>query len=105
MPKSTFDIPKEKLYIRLSANSTRHERNSLKNNLLNFIKDEQVVVFDSKSFLEDVEEQMVMLDVFNWVISGICFILGLFQLVVTISANIRDSMWELGVLRAMGMTK
>ena len=24
---------------------------------------------------------------------------------MTISANIRDSMWELGVLRAMGMTK
>jgi ABC-type lipoprotein release transport system permease subunit len=26
-------------------------------------------------------------------------------LIVSISANIRDSMWELGVLRAMGMTK
>ena len=26
-------------------------------------------------------------------------------MIVSISANIRDSMWELGVLRAMGMTK
>lgn len=35
----------------------------------------------------------------------ICFILGMFQLIMTISANIKDSMWELGVLRSMGCTR
>jgi ABC-type antimicrobial peptide transport system permease subunit len=72
---------------------------------MNYIKEETVIAFDSRSFVEDVNERMVMLDIMNSVISLICFILGLFQLIVTISANIRDSMWELGVLRAMGMTK
>jgi ABC-type antimicrobial peptide transport system permease subunit len=35
----------------------------------------------------------------------VCLILGAFQLVVTVSANISDSMWELGVLRSMGCTR
>ena len=41
----------------------------------------------------------------NAIISFICYVLGLFQLVITIQANIRDSQWELGVLRSMGMNK
>jgi ABC-type lipoprotein release transport system permease subunit len=48
---------------------------------------------------------MILLDIFNAAIAVICFSLALFQLIVSISANIRDNMWELGVLRAMGMTK
>ena len=54
--------------------------------------------------MEDIEERMHMLDFFNIAISLVCFALGFFQLIVSISANIRDSMWELGVLRAIGMT-
>ena len=48
---------------------------------------------------------MIVLQILNSIISFICYILGLFQLVLTIQANIRDSQWELGVLRSMGMNK
>ena len=48
---------------------------------------------------------MVILQVLNTIISLICYILGLFQLIITIQANIRDSQYELGVLRSMGMDK
>jgi ABC-type antimicrobial peptide transport system permease subunit len=48
---------------------------------------------------------MVILQILNSIISFICYILGGFQLVITIQSNIRDSMWELGVLRSMGMNK
>lgn len=75
------------------------------NNLLNFIKDETVLAFDRQSFIEDIDQRLILIDVFNASVSIICFALGLFQLIVSVSANIRDSMWELGVLRAMGMTK
>ena len=77
----------------------------MKNNLLNFVKDDTVTAFDGITFMDDVNERMGLLDFFNVAISLVCFLLGLFQLVVSISANIRDSLWELGVLRAMGMTK
>ena len=88
----------------LKPDSSRFERVLLKNNLLNFVRDDTVVAFDGISFMEDINQRMVLLDFFNVAISIICFALGLFQLIVSITANIRDSMWELGVLRAIGMT-
>jgi ABC-type antimicrobial peptide transport system permease subunit len=72
--------------------------------LLNFAGDDSIVAFDGVTFSEDIEERMHMLDFFTLAISLVCFTLGFFQLIVSISANIRDSMWELGVLRAIGMT-
>jgi ABC-type antimicrobial peptide transport system permease subunit len=45
------------------------------------------------------------MDFFSGCTSAICFILGAFQLFITLSANIKDSMWELGVLRSMGCTR
>ncbi len=68
------------------------------------MQDDHLVAFDGVTFMEDIEERMHMLDFFNIAISLVCFALGFFQLIVSISANIRDSMWELGVLRAIGMT-
>ena len=93
------------MFVKLSTNTTRFERNVFVNNVLNFLKDDTVIVFDTVSFVEDIESKMMILDILNAVIAIISFALGCFQLIVTISANIRDSMWELGVLRAMGMTK
>lgn len=73
--------------------------------MLNYINDEQVYIFDSFSFSEDIKSRMIILHVLNTIISLICYILGLFQMVLTIQANIRDSQYELGVLRSMGMNK
>lgn len=78
IPKSSYDIPKNRLFIRLADNATRFERGVLMNNLLNFIKDETVLVFDRMSFIEDINERMIMLDIFNAAVSIICFALGLF---------------------------
>jgi ABC-type antimicrobial peptide transport system permease subunit len=103
-PKSKDNIPKKFLLIKLRPATTLRERSIFKNNLLNFASDSSMAVFDSISFMEGIESRMGMLDFFNLAISLVCFILGFFQLIVSISANIRDSMWELGVLRAIGMT-
>ena len=60
---------------------------------------------DSVNFVEDMQANMEIVDFFSACTSVICFILGMFQLIMTISANIKDSMWELGVLRSMGFTR
>ena len=60
---------------------------------------------DSVNFVEDMQANMEIVDFFSACTSVICFILGMFQLIMTISANIKDSMWELGVLRSMGCTR
>lgn len=59
---------------------------------------------------------MILMYLFSGIVALILFILTFFQLIVSISSNIRDDEWELGVLRyiilklififrAMGMKK
>jgi hypothetical protein len=77
-PPSSEDLPKSKLYVRIGENVSRTARNNFKNDLLNYINDEQVFIFDSFSFSEDIKKRMVILQVLNSIISLICYILGLF---------------------------
>lgn len=102
---SSHDLPKAKLYVRMADGVSREARNIFKNDLLNHINDEQIFIFDSFSFSSDIQARMIILHILNSIISFICYIMGLFQLILTIQANIRDSQWELGVLRSMGMNK
>lgn len=64
-----------------------------------------MLIADSVGMVEDMEANLKIVDFFSLCTSIICFILGLFQLIMTVSANIKDSMWELGVLRSMGCTR
>jgi len=83
-PPSTEDLPKSKLYVKIAPGVSREERNNFKNDLLNYINDETVYIFDSFSFSEDIKSRMIILQVLNTIISLICYILGLFQLILTI---------------------
>jgi len=77
-PPSTEDLPKSKLYIRVAENIIRQFRNYFKNDLMNYINDDQVFIFDSFSFSDDIKSRMIILHVLNTIISLICYILGLF---------------------------
>lgn len=71
-------MPKNRLFMRSRQNATRFERGVFMNNLLNFVKDQTLWVFDRKLFLEDLEARLVLIDIFNFAVSMICFALGLF---------------------------
>jgi len=73
-----MDMPKNRLFMRTVANTTRFERSVFMSNLLNFIKDETLFVFDRTSFVEDVNSRLILIDIFNASVSIICFALGLF---------------------------
>ena len=77
-PASTEGLPKSKLYIRVGDKATRRERNNFKNDLLNHINDEQVFLFDSFNFSEDIAERMIILHILNTIISIVCYVLGMF---------------------------
>ncbi len=77
-PRCKDNIPKVALMIKLKPGSSIQERSLLKNNLLNFVNDESLTVFDAITFMEDIDARMGMLDFFNFSISLVCFILGFF---------------------------
>ena len=66
------------MFVKLNTNTTRFERNVFVNNVLNFLKDDTVIVFDTVSFVEDIESKMMILDILNAVIAIISFALGCF---------------------------
>jgi len=105
VPKSSYDLIKEALFIKLKEGISREERVIVMNTVLSVIDEANFFFFDRQAFLEKWQQKVALMGVFNQVCCCLCFLLGTFQLIVTISANIRDSMWELGVLRSMGCTR
>jgi hypothetical protein len=104
-PPSSFGIVKDTIFVKMVEGATRSDRSKLTNSLLAVIEDRNLFLLDTISFAEDMQKTMKLVEFFNFITSMICFILGAFQLVMTIAANINDSMWELGVLRSMGCTR
>lgn len=98
-PVSSNSLVKDTIFIKMVDGATRNDRSKLTNSLLAVIEDTNLFLFDTISFAEDMQKTMKLVEFFNFITSMICFILGGFQLIMTIAANINDSMWELGVLR------
>ena len=85
--------------------STRLDRNFVLNSILAVNEETNMVFFDVIKFKANQDERRKVIGFFNMICCSICFLLGTFQLTQTVSANIKDSMWELGVLRSMGCTR
>jgi uncharacterized Tic20 family protein len=102
---ATLNLVKENLQIKVVEGTTREERFQIANSVLAVCDDANLVLVDSITLCTDMQTNMRIVDFFSACTSTICFILGMFQLIMTITANIKDSMWELGVLRSMGCTR
>lgn len=103
---STHNLSKQKLVIKMTDDATPTDRLMLTNIVLSVIEsDQSTVLFDDEKTFREFRQKMVVIDLMNNISSMICFVLGAFMLMTTIAANIKDSMWDLGVLRSMGSTK
>ncbi len=100
-----MNLLKENLQIKVVEGTSREERLQISNSVLAVCEDANLILVDSITLCTDMQTNMRIVDFFSACTSTICFILGMFQLIMTISANIKDSMWELGVLRSMGCTR
>jgi len=69
------------------------------------IKDDTMVVFDVKEFEKSVGSTLGMLQIFIILVGFIAFSLSFFLLIISTTSNIKENMWELGVLRAIGLRK
>ena len=101
-PMANLGLSKEALFIKLAPGTSRQDRLRVSNTVLAAIDDPHAIMFDSIGYNEDLDERLKFIQFFGYATSAICLVLGSFQLIMTLSANIRDSMWELGVLRSIG---
>jgi len=57
------------------------------------------------SLLESMESSLFYIILFSIIVSVIAMILSFFLILVSFIANIKESSWEFGVLRAIGLNK
>mmetsp|Transcript_1520 Transcript_1520/g.1667 ORF Transcript_1520/g.1667 Transcript_1520/m.1667 type:complete len:189 (+) Transcript_1520:94-660(+) len=94
--------------ISLPAGMSKAKRQIVKNQLSSLVDtgssklEDSVLVVDTISEIEKVETSMIIMKFLNFVISCISLALAFFLLIISISANIRDSTYEIAVLRAIG---
>ena len=62
-----------------------------------------MIVLDVIKFEENVQSSLAMMQVFIILVGTIAFTISFFLLVVSTAANIRENLWEFGVLRAIGL--
>lgn len=98
-------VPKSKLYVRLSDECTTQRREFIINGLRPYLDDSFSIVFDTKSFSNSLDSANAIFTVLVGVIGIIALVLTFFLLLVATTQNIRDNIWEYGVLRSMGVTK
>lgn len=61
-------------------------------------------IFDLDTLKAKAMQQSFAFILFSDVVVFVLFILAFYQLILAMEANLRENMWELGVLRSMGVT-
>lgn len=65
---------------------------------------ENVQVTDTIHYLELTRKTVTLLMAFFYIVAIVACLLCFFMLFTTFEANVRDNLWEFGVLRALGVS-
>lgn len=100
----SYGVPKEKVFIKLNGSMERGERRMLANGLRN-VNEENAVLFDTKLLVEESNGAFFFIDLFFIIVSVIALVLSFFLILVSFKANIQESVQEIGVVRAVGVSR
>ena len=101
----TDGLPKDFLFINLNKSISNDERGVVTNGIRAFFKDDLTILLDKKFISESLETSLSMMQIFVTIIGIICLTLSFFLLLISTTANIKENLWELGVLRAVGLNQ
>jgi len=101
----TYDVPKDFLFVRLKPDLPQYRREFIANGLRSYLRDDLSVVFDLKDLQASVQSSLDLFSLFSIIVGIIALVLAFFLLLTSTSANIKENFWELGVLKAMGLSK
>ena len=106
LPKNnSFNLPKEKLYIKFKRALNQDERNELANGLRNYFTNDLTFIFDVASLVANMQNAFFYIDFFFYLVSLISITISFFLILVSFISNVKENSWEFGVLRAIGLNK
>lgn len=98
-------IPKNKLFVKLSPTITQSRRDYLANGIRSYFRGDFTVLLDKHAALSTVQDSLVLFELFVVLVGTIALLLAFFLLLISTTQNIRQSVWEYGCLRAIGLTQ
>ena len=100
---SSFQIPKNRMLVKLADGLPAEKRDIIKNGIKNQIQTTDSLV-DSQEVLETTDRALKYLQILNIMIAALTCIISFFMLLISLIKKIKDNIWELGVLRSIGLT-
>lgn len=98
-------VPKQFLFVKLAPGVSDSRRNFLSNGIRAYFRDDLTMLLDKKVLLDSIGSSLMLFQIFVIVVGTIALILAFFLLLISTTSNIKENVWELGVLRAMGLTQ
>ena len=101
----TNDIPKYKMFVKLSSNVTDDRREFIADGIRSYFRDDRTILLDLSVAMKAVTSSLALFQIFVAVVGVIALTLAFFLLLISTTQNVRENVWEYGCLRAMGYTK
>jgi hypothetical protein len=103
----TYGVPKQKLFIKYAKGISENRRQYIINGMRSLFPSglSQPIMVDVFALIKSLNTINVVFSFIVGIIGVISLILTFFLLLVATTQNIKDNIWEYGVLRSMGITK
>ena len=96
-------MPKAKVFVKLASGLTRDTQEFIMNGIRNNLERSDIVL--SKQDVTDALSSLtVVLDIFVAIVAVMALFISFFLLLISMTQNINEAIWEYGVLRSMGLT-
>lgn len=98
-------MPQQLLFVKLVKGVSNENRQFVSNGIRQTFKSQATLFMDTKQLIENLENIMGLFNFFILLIGLISLTLTFFLLLISTRQNVKDNIWEYGVLRSMGFTK
>lgn len=99
---SQYEIPYTKLLVKLADSTSKKDRSRIKNGIKNFAADTDIIL-DTVDIKQQTETSLAYLSILNAIIALLTTTIAFFMLLISLIKNIKDNIWELGILRSIGL--
>jgi len=101
----TDGVPQQLLFVKLKPDVSAEDRQFVANGIRSTFKSQATLFMDTKQLIDNLKSIMRVFNFFILLIGLISLTLTFFLLLVSTRQNVKDNIWEYGVLRSMGFTK
>ena len=99
---SEYKLPYSKLILKLSDDIKEKEKDEIKNGIKTFTTDTDFIV-DTIDIKRQTEASLNFMIILNSIITILTTLISFFMLLISLMKNVKDNIWELGILRSMGL--